>query len=131
MTATQQALAHTSADASARATIPQPLVLESAVEAPVASEPIVAPEAEPLQLEVSLDVDEVAELTVQALEPAAPALSLVEPASPGPAPERPITETATPPAPAMPQGFEGLKFPNDGVLTRQWMEFLSQMSTTK
>ena len=47
------------------------------------------------------------------------------------APERPVAETAKPAAPAMPQGFEGLKFPNDGVLTRQWMEFLSQMSTTK
>jgi len=40
-------------------------------------------------------------------------------------------EPAKPAAPALPQGFEGLKFPNDGVLTRQWMEFLSQMSTTK
>jgi hypothetical protein len=36
-----------------------------------------------------------------------------------------------PAAPAVPQGFEGLKFPNDGVLTRQWMEFLNQMSGTK
>jgi hypothetical protein len=34
-------------------------------------------------------------------------------------------------APALPEGFEGLKFPNDGVLTRQWMEFLNQMSTTR
>jgi hypothetical protein len=32
---------------------------------------------------------------------------------------------------ALPQEFEGLTFPNDGVLTRQWMEFLNQMSTTK
>jgi hypothetical protein len=36
-----------------------------------------------------------------------------------------------PAAPTLPQGFEGLKFPNDGMLTRQWMEFLSQMSATK
>ena len=32
-------------------------------------------------------------------------------------------------APTLPQGMDGLKFPSDGVLTRQWMEFLSQMST--
>ncbi|HEY3099365.1 MAG TPA: hypothetical protein VGL14_10680 [Methylomirabilota bacterium] len=31
----------------------------------------------------------------------------------------------------MPQEFEGLKFPNDGVLTRQWMEFLNQMASGK
>jgi hypothetical protein len=36
-------------------------------------------------------------------------------------------ETAQP----MPQGFEGLQFPNDGVLTRQWMEFLNQMAAGK
>jgi len=34
-------------------------------------------------------------------------------------------------APNLPQEFEGLKFPNDGVLTRQWMEFLNQMAATK
>ena len=59
---------------------------------------------------------------------------MAEPKAPSasPAPARPIAATATPPvAQALPQGFEGLKFPNDGVLTRQWMEFLSQMSTTK
>jgi hypothetical protein len=36
-------------------------------------------------------------------------------------------ETAQP----MPEGFEGLQFPNDGVLTRQWMEFLNQMAAGK
>jgi hypothetical protein len=132
MTATQEALAHTATDAGVKAPIPQRLVLESAVEAPVASEPIVAPlepekvaepVAEPPRVEMSSE---------DALEPMAPpALSLVEPVSASPTPGRPITETAKPAAPAMPQGFEGLKFPNDGVLTRQWMEFLSQMSTTK
>jgi hypothetical protein len=29
------------------------------------------------------------------------------------------------------QSFEGLQFPNDGVLTRQWMEFLNQMAAGK
>jgi hypothetical protein len=38
---------------------------------------------------------------------------------------------AAPAISGLPQEFEGLKFPNDGVLTRQWMEFLSQMSSTK
>jgi hypothetical protein len=40
---------------------------------------------------------------------------------------------AEPPAKisGLPQEFEGLKFPNDGVLTRQWMDFLNQMATTK
>jgi len=36
-----------------------------------------------------------------------------------------------PAQPAPPQGFEGLQFPNDGVLTRQWMEFLNQMAAGK
>jgi hypothetical protein len=31
----------------------------------------------------------------------------------------------------LPQEFEGLKFPGDGVLTRQWMDFLNQMAATK
>ena len=34
-------------------------------------------------------------------------------------------------AQSMPEGFEGLQFPNDGVLTRQWMEFLNQMAAGK
>jgi hypothetical protein len=38
---------------------------------------------------------------------------------------------AEPAAPHLPQEFEGLKFPNDGVLTRQWMEFLNQMASSK
>jgi len=38
---------------------------------------------------------------------------------------------AEPPAQSLPQEFEGLKFPNDGVLTRQWMEFLNQMASSK
>lgn len=46
------------------------------------------------------------------------------------------TEPAAKPAGAetaqvVPQGFDGLQFPNDGVLTRQWMEFLNQMAAGK
>ncbi len=140
MTATQEALAHTAADTKPAVEIP--FVLESAVPAPVAIEPVVAP----LELEAALETIEAPtlvttpapeEIVALAAEtaPVEPALTLESAtASPTPAaaaPERPAAETAKPAAPAMPQGFEGLKFPNDGVLTRQWMEFLSQMSTTK
>jgi len=47
-------------------------------------------------------------------------------AAPAPKPAEP-----EPPAQNLPQEFEGLKFPNDGVLTRQWMEFLNQMASSK
>src|SRR5882762_3033184 len=66
-----------------------------------------------------------------ALKPAAAATAF----RPGAAPAAKATTVAAPaPAPAappMPQEFEGLKFPNDGVLTRQWMEFLNQMASSK
>jgi hypothetical protein len=55
--------------------------------------------------------------------PAAPAATAHTTPAPIAQPE------ATPSAP--PQGFEGLQFPNDGVLTRQWMEFLNQMAAGK
>jgi hypothetical protein len=102
MTATQEALAHTAGDAGT--VIPV---------APVASEPIVMPPALDLGLEPG-----------KVVEPVAEPQPVVTPAG-----IEQVVEPAT--TPAMPQGFEGLKFPNDGVLTRQWMEFLSQMSTTK
>jgi hypothetical protein len=56
--------------------------------------------------------------------PPAPAASADTPTAPAAQPE-----TTQPPA--APQGFEGLQFPNDGVLTRQWMEFLNQMAAGK
>jgi hypothetical protein len=107
---------------------PVELVLESSVtlEAPQpmlaspALEEIVALAAEPAP----------AEAPAPRMEPTAmPALTLesATPAAPAPA----VEELAKPAAPPLPQGFEGLKFPNDGVLTRQWMEFLSQMSASK
>jgi hypothetical protein len=46
--------------------------------------------------------------------------------APGAAPAAPAGATAKS---ALPREFQGLKFPTDGVLTRQWMEFLSQVST--
>ena len=130
MTATQEAIAHPVADSSAKPSIVEPLVLESAVETPVVSAPIVA--ALTLELEKAAEPEpvvmpeQIIALAVESPE-AKPALTL-ESAVAVPAP---AAEPTKPAAPPMPQGFEGLKFPNDGVLTRQWMEFLSQMSTTK
>jgi hypothetical protein len=136
MTATQEALAHPAADASAKLPVAERLVLESA--APALTEPAVAP----LELETALKMlNETAPVATPVPEEsdarpvekvaAEPTLTLESAPSAPAAPARPAAETAKPAAPAMPQGFEGLKFPNDGVLTRQWMEFLSQMSTTK
>jgi hypothetical protein len=96
------------------------------VEPAAPMEPVVAQAAEPTvtmpsaTLQVEAPVVEPA-LTVESLSRAA-----ATPAEPVAAPP-----AATKPAPELPEQFAGLKFPNDGVLTRQWMEFLSQMSTTK
>jgi hypothetical protein len=66
-------------------------------------------------------------LGLPATKPSAPAPRAVPAATP--------TAPVAQPAPAeagqtVPQQFEGLKFPNDGVLTRQWMEFLNQMASS-
>jgi hypothetical protein len=70
---------------------------------------------------------------VAAPKPAAaapkPAVAASKPVAPEAAPA-PTAATETPAQP-LPQEFEGLKFPNDGVLTRQWMEFLNQMASSK
>ena len=135
MTATQEAIAHPAPDSNAKSSIVEPLVLESAVEAPVVIEPIVA--ALTLELEKAakpepvVTPEQVIALAVESLD-TKPALTLESAVTtPAPVAPEPAAEPTKPAAPPMPQGFEGLKFPNDGVLTRQWMEFLSQMSTTK
>jgi hypothetical protein len=146
-TATQEALVQA-------ATAPQPKGAEPIALEPTGVEPIVAPlelvlesslvekieTPQPLVQSASLDgVIALATATLP-VEPVAP---VIEPAkqppltlqtavaTPVPAPAARVIEPAKPAAPPLPQGFEGLKFPNDGVLTRQWMEFLSQMSATK
>jgi hypothetical protein len=106
----------------------QPIAAAPAVKepAPVLEMPKLEP-VTPVQVETPVakvaapQVDEIVApaLTVEALVASAAAAA---PASPQP---------AAPEAPRLPQEFEGLKFPNDGVLTRQWMEFLSQMSGAK
>jgi hypothetical protein len=129
--------------------VSEPIALE-----PVVVEPIVAPLELVLEsrlakkietpLAPSPALDEIVALSAATLpvEPVAPVIEAPKPpaltletvaAIAGPAPaarEREVAESAKP-APPLPQGFEGLKFPNDGVLTRQWMEFLSQMSASK
>jgi hypothetical protein len=52
-------------------------------------------------------------------------------AAPKPAAAQAAPAASETPSQALPQEFEGLKFPNDGVLTRQWMEFLNQMASSK
>src|SRR5437667_159539 len=72
---------------------------------------------------------------VAAPAPAAGVAAAPKPAVPAakPAAEAPAPKPTEPESPAhnLPQEFEGLKFPNDGVLTRQWMEFLNQMASSK
>jgi hypothetical protein len=79
--------------------------------------------------------------TPKPVAPAArPAVAAPKPATVAPAAATKaaaaVAAEATPAAPEtsaqkLPQEFEGLKFPNDGVLTRQWMEFLNQMASSK
>jgi len=112
---------------------PLELVVESSlVEAIEMPQPVVPSPAldEIVALAAQLPVEPVAPVVES---PRPPALTL-ESGILAPAPaarEREVVEPAKPAAPPLPQGFEGLKFPNDGVLTRQWMEFLSQMSASK
>jgi hypothetical protein len=125
-------------------------VVEPPIEAPIVNEPIHelpsisfeehAPKAadEPSPVEILETVSEaVADmepaLTVEALLNGVTAPVVAMPAAvveAAKAPEMLETKVTRTAAPVL-SGFEGLKFPNDGVLTRQWMEFLSQMSTTK
>jgi hypothetical protein len=91
-----------------------PRVVEPIAEPVIAPAPVVtAPEP---QVEVAEASAPLAGLTVEALVAAATSAPAAEPAKP---------------MPALPQEFAGLNFPNDGVLTRQWMEFLNQMSSSK
>jgi hypothetical protein len=97
------------------------LVLEPRVEetAALVVEPLVA---EPLVIEPLVIEPEAPALTVEAL--------IASATPPVQTPAAPVAEPAKPQM-ALPQEFAGLNFPNDGVLTRQWMEFLNQMSSSK
>jgi hypothetical protein len=92
------------------APVAEPIVNAPLAAEPIAAEPVVAAPAAPA-------------LTVESLA------AMAAPASP--AEQAMVADTAKQIMSALPQEFEGLTFPNDGVLTRQWMDFLNQMSTTK
>ena len=83
--------------------------------------------------EPTADVALTVEALIKSVTPPAPAPVAPAKATAAAAPRKQpvLDDTAKPAASGLPQEFKGLKFPNDGVLTRQWMEFLSQMSTTK
>jgi hypothetical protein len=139
----------------APAVIPRPPVEEitrAALEEMVAaaadaiSEPQSAVVLEDAPVTLELEDEPLAAEEVAAIvepEPVAAAAPVVveAPAAPAPAPvvaPAPVAWTtsepqpaAAAPAPSPPLEFEGMKFPNDGVLTRQWMEFLNQMAATK
>ncbi len=87
--------------------------------APVAARPMAVPSPAPVEVRAPgiASAPVVAAATVAASMPAT---------APAPTPQPQAAK-----APELPQAFEGLKFPNDGVLTRQWMEFLNQMASTK
>jgi hypothetical protein len=136
MTATQEAIAHPAVETSAESSIIEPLALDSAVETPAANELIVAALAleleKPAEPQPVVTPEPVIALAIERPEPKPVPTLTLESAPASPVAAEPLAaEPTKPAAPPMPQGFEGLKFPNDGVLTRQWMEFLSQMSTTK
>jgi len=88
----------------------EPVVTEPIVAAPAPAAPVAAAPAAPA-------------LTVESLAAMAAPVAAAE--------EAMVADTTKQIMSALPQEFEGLTFPNDGVLTRQWMDFLNQMSTTK
>ncbi len=106
--------------------------------APIASAPSVTAEADEARvsfkdLAAALVVEPVVVEPV-VVEPEAPALTveaLIASAAPAPQPAPAAAAEPAKPQLALPQEFAGLNFPNDGVLTRQWMEFLNQMSSSK
>ena len=118
------------------------LATASAVDGVIAQE-VAAETTEPVILQpVSPEMAQaVAELepalTVEALINSTLTAEPVAPVAPEPAavkPEAPAAKKAAPEAEkpaALPLEFAGLQFPKDGVMTRQWMEFLSQMSNSK
>jgi hypothetical protein len=82
---------------------------------------------EPAALEIEPELQELELVSTLELVSASEAPAEVEPDGDETTEAEP--EAATPVPPAVAQGFEGMKFPEGGKLTRQWVEFLSQMST--
>lgn len=99
---------------------------EGVAKAAAETEPVVIEPVSPAMAHAVAELEPA--LTVEALIKSTLAEAGAAPAAP--AVQTPAAETAKPAA-ALPLEFAGLQFPKDGVMTRQWMEFLSQMSTTK
>lgn len=113
---------------------PTPSALEElAAQAAAAAEAPAEVVVEPVSPEMAAAVADLEPaLTVEALINSALAPAPVAPAAPAvaaPVAQKPAPEAAKPEA--LPLEFAGLQFPKDGVMTRQWMEFLSQMSSPK
>lgn len=111
--------------AAAAQAIAEPRSAVAVEDAPVEETPIETPADMVVALEEELSAEPVALVAAEIPEPV-----IVAPApAPVPVPAPKAEAAAT--TPSLPQAFEGLQFPNDGVLTRQWMEFLNQMAATK
>lgn len=113
----------------------EPIAVPAPVAAPtVAAEPVVKTAAEPPANVFAKPASTTrtfrpAPKPAAAQAPAAP-VSPVAPVAPAPAAATPAA-AAAPKLDGLPQEFQGLNFPNDGVLTRQWMEFLNQIAAAK
>jgi len=121
-------------------TAPVEPVAETYVEPVVEPLPAVEPSPAPIAFR---DVVQVSEPQPASVVPEPKRVSFAEaaakallqqtrPAAPAPVEEsKPEATAEAKPAAAVPPGFEGLQFPGDGQLTRQWMEFLNQMAAAK
>ena len=121
-------------------TAPVEPVAETYVEPVVEPLPAVEPSPAPIAFR---DVVQVSEPQPASVVPEPKRVSFAEaaakallqqtrPAAPAPVEEsKPEATAEAKSAAAVPPGFEGLQFPGDGQLTRQWMEFLNQMAAAK
>jgi hypothetical protein len=112
------------------------------VEAPPAPEPAAAPSTDATkEILGARSIEEAARAAFaaatpsfgdrQAPSPPGASTPTAPPVPPAPAAAKPQAEAETTKAAPLPQEFAGLNFPNDGVLTRQWMEFLNRMANSK
>jgi hypothetical protein len=123
------------APVAAATSVEEPVVAPIAADTPLVVEPAVEPVAAPAPAAVVAVAPRIEESAAPLVVESAPAAALtvealVASAAPA-ASQPPLTDSAKQKLTALPQEFAGLNFPNDGVLTRQWMEFLNQMSGSK
>lgn len=110
---------------------PEPIAFRQVVQVAEPKLGTPAPEAKRVSF-----AEAAAKALLQQTRPGAPAQveeitrAAVEQVAATPRQEASAAPAETKPAAAVP-GFEGLQFPGDGQLTRQWMEFLNQMAAAK